>query len=103
MIGIPSLMYENYSYNSEQTGYLFLAWSAGTVLSSFTSGPILDWLYRRETGKRRMDSKLDIQDVPDFPIERLRLQFALPLLALSGVCMVRGSSHLFLSEDRTGY
>ena len=97
MTSIPSLMYENYRYNSEQTGYLFLAWSAGTALSSFTTGPILDWFFRREARRREMDPKLNIQDMPDFPIEKLRLQLAVPILALSGVCMVCGSSHLLLS------
>lgn len=102
MTSIPSLMYENYRYNSEQTGYLFLAWSAGTVLFfSFMTGPILDWFYRREARTREMDPKLNIQDMPDFPIEKLRLQLAFPFLAFSGVCMVCGSSRLFLSPQDT--
>lgn len=91
MTTIPSLMYSTYGYNSEQIGYLFLAWSAGTVISTFTTGTYLDWVYRREARRMNLDPETDMKDFPDFPIEKARLQFAIPVLAITGATIVRPS------------
>ncbi|CAG8026061.1 unnamed protein product [Penicillium salamii] len=88
MTTIPSLMYSTYGYNSEQIGYLFLAWSAGTVISTFTTGTYLDWVYRREARKMNLDPDTDMKDFPDFPIEKARLQFAIPVLAITGATII---------------
>ncbi|CAG7962356.1 unnamed protein product [Penicillium salamii] len=88
MTTIPSLMYSTYGYNSEQIGYLFLAWSAGTVISTFTTGTYLDWVYRREARRMNLDPETDMKDFPDFPIEKARLQFAIPVLAITGATII---------------
>ncbi|KAJ5336387.1 hypothetical protein MYU51_012225 [Penicillium brevicompactum] len=88
MTTMPSLMKNAYGYNSEQIGILFLAWSAGTIISTFTTGTYLDWVYRREARKMNLDPDTDMKQFPDFPIERARLQFAYPILAITGATIV---------------
>lgn len=88
MTSIPSLMQVTYGYNSEQIGYLFLAWSGGTIISTFTTGVYLDWVYRREARKMNLEPDTDMAEYPDFPIEKARLQFAIPVLILTGATIV---------------
>lgn len=92
MTSIPSLMQATYGYNSEQIGYLFLAWSGGTIISTFTTGAYLDWVYRREARKMNLDPDTDMKNFPDFPIEKVRLQLAIPVLVFTGVSIVRALS-----------
>jgi hypothetical protein len=88
MTSIPSLMKSTYGYNSEQIGYLFLAWSAGTIISAFTTGAYMDWQYRRQARKMNLDANSDLSQNPDFPIEFLRLKLAYPVLLLTGSTIV---------------
>ena len=88
MTSIPSLMHATYGYNSEQIGYLFLAWSAGTIISAFSTGAYLDWQYRLEARKMNLDPDTDLKEIPEFPIEKLRLQFAIPILIVTGTTIV---------------
>jgi MFS family permease len=89
MTSIPSLMHSTYGYNSEQTGYLFLAWSAGTILSAFSTGAYLDWQYRREARRLNVDPNTDLQEIPHFPIEKVRLNLCIPILLVTGTTIVR--------------
>lgn len=103
MTSIPSLMQATYGYNSEQIGYLFLAWSGGTIISTFTTGAYLDWVYRREARKMNLDPDTDMKDFPEFPIEKLRLQLAIPVLIITGASTVRTLSpraHFIILTDR---
>lgn len=92
MTSIPSLMQATYGYNSEQIGYLFLAWSGGTIISTFTTGAYLDWVYRREARKMNLDPDTDMKNFPEFPIEKVRLQLAIPVLVFTGASIVRALS-----------
>jgi MFS family permease len=89
MTSIPSLMKNTYDYNSEQIGYLYLAWSAGTIISAFTTGAYLDWQYRLQARKMNLDPSTDLTEIPDFPIEELRLKLAIPILLVTGSTIVR--------------
>lgn len=100
MTTMPSLMKNAYGYNSEQIGILFLAWSAGTIISTFTTGTYLDWVYRREARKMNLDPDTDMKQFPDFPIERARLQFAYPILAITGATIVSVIPNPFRPESR---
>ncbi|KAI1205823.1 MFS general substrate transporter [Annulohypoxylon truncatum] len=72
-----------YHYNEIQLGLCYLPIGGATMLSSISTGYILDWNFRRiakklgvrVTGKRGNDLK-------GFPIEKARLQVAYPLVVI---------------------
>lgn len=79
--GVPSQYHDIYNFTDLELGFVFLPMSIGTLVSSFTTGKIVDWNYRRHA--RRLGFPVQRnrqQDLSGFPIEKARLQVALPLL-----------------------
>jgi len=92
LTGIPSIYAATYSLNEIQIALVYIPYGFGSVVSAFTTGKLVDWNYRRHA--KRLDFPLILNrklDLTDFPIERARLEVALPLLYFgSGLIIVYG-------------
>jgi MFS family permease len=89
---LPSQFKEGYGLDDLQISLMFLPFAAGGFVSAFTSGHIIDWNFGRHCrnlglpilGNRQ-------QDLTRFPIERARLEVAIPLVVLgSGALLAYG-------------
>jgi MFS family permease len=79
--GMPSQLKEIYGYNNLIIGLMYLPICGGSIVAAFTQGKLIDWSYHREA--RRLGIKVvksRQQDLSNFPIEKARLQVAIPLL-----------------------
>ena len=86
---MPSQFTAIYGFNDLQNGLAFIPLSGGSIISAFTNGRLLDANYRRHA--RRLGFPVDKRrqiDLSDFPIERARIEIALPLLYACAGCMV---------------
>jgi len=84
--GMPSQLNDIYGYDDLKIGLMYLPIAGGSLLAAFTQGRIIDWAYEREC--KRLGIKLvksREQDLSNFPIEKARLQVALPMLVSSSV------------------
>lgn len=80
---------ENYGFNQVKIGLIFIPVGAGSVLSAFTSGRLVDWNYCRWCAKLNVPIiKNRRQDLTNFPIERVRLEVAFPAFFLGGVFLI---------------
>lgn len=78
-----------YGFNSLQISLVFLPIGAGSLISAFTTGKLVDWNYRRHARRLNFPVTKNRQtDLSDFPIELARMQIALPMLLLSAVGIV---------------
>lgn len=79
-----------YGFNDLEVSLMFLPIGAGGILSAFTTGKMVDWNYRRHAHVHNLiiDKKRQ-QDLTNFPIEKARLEIALPLFYL-GAASVMG-------------
>ena len=86
MTGIPSLFGEIYGFHELQLGLVYLPFGAGGVVSAFSTGKAIDWNYRRHAKRNGFPAtKNRYQDLTNFPLERARLEVALPLLYAGGI------------------
>lgn len=78
---LPSIFVRNYNFDDLQIGLCYLPFGAGSASSTFINGKILDWNYRRLARKLGfpVDKKRQA-DLRHFPIEKARLQLAIPML-----------------------
>ncbi|RFU33346.1 hypothetical protein B7463_g2992, partial [Scytalidium lignicola] len=87
--GMPSQFQAIYGYSDLKVGLMYLPLSGGSLLAAFTQGKLIDWNYQRHARKLGIKVvKSRQQDLSNFPIEKARLQIALPMLFLSFVCIV---------------
>lgn len=83
---LPSQFGRICGFDELQLGLVYLPFGAGSLISAFTSGKLIDWNYRRHARSTGFPlTKNRYQDPTEFPIEKARLQLALPLLYL-GAC-----------------
>nr|QTE76005.1 ScyR5 [Scytalidium album] len=86
---MPSQFKEIYNLNDLQIGLTFIPISLGTILSAFANGYLVDWNFRRIAHQEGLPVlKGKKQDVSSFPIERARLQIALPMLFFAAALIV---------------
>ena len=84
--GIPYLFGKIYHFNDLQLGLVYIPFGAGSILSAFSTGRTIDWNYRRHARRNGFPlTKNRHQDLTDFPIEKARLEVALPLLYLGNI------------------
>ncbi|KAL9105956.1 MAG: hypothetical protein Q9227_008949 [Pyrenula ochraceoflavens] len=78
--GVPAQFAEIYGLNDLQLGLTYIPIGLGTVISSFTNGWAIDWNFQRIAAQNggMPPIKKGKQDLSDFPIERARLQLAVP-------------------------
>ncbi|KAF2092006.1 chloramphenicol resistance protein [Saccharata proteae CBS 121410] len=72
-----------YSFNDLQVGLAFIPFGSGAFCAPLVNGRALDWNYKRMAKKVGMviDRKRG-DDLKDFPLERTRIEVAVPLLAV---------------------
>ncbi|GAO50527.1 major facilitator superfamily transporter [Saitoella complicata NRRL Y-17804] len=78
-----------YGFNSIQISLMYLPICGGSILSVITTGRFLNWNYRRHA--QRLGITIDHkrqQDLTNFPIERARLEVAMPVLYLAAVTII---------------
>ena len=79
--GIPSQFGNIYGFNELQLGLVYIPFGSGSIISAFTTGKLIDWNYRRHAKRHGYPlTKNRFQDLTNFPIEKARLEIALPLL-----------------------
>lgn len=101
--GIPSQFGSIYHFDEIRIGLVFIPFGAGSLVSAFTSGKMIDWSYRRHAKRTGFPVvKNRHQDLIDFPIEKARLQVALPLLYLSCGAMIIYGWVLFFRTSLAG-
>ena len=86
---IPSQFGTIYGFNQIQIALCYLPLGVGTMLAGFVRGRIIDARYRYHA--KRLGLPLGFNrrvDLSNFPIERARLEVAIPLLALSSACII---------------
>lgn len=86
---MSKILYDLYGFSNTQISLVALPVGAGTIVSSFATGALLDWNYRRHA--RNLGIKLEKQvqiDNSKLPLELARLQVGLPLMFLVVVGVV---------------
>ena len=86
---IPSQFGRIYGFDELKLGLVYIPFGSGGIISAFTTGRIVDWNYRRHAKRNGFPTeKSRQQDLTDFPIEKARLEIALPLLYSTVVGMI---------------
>ena len=81
---LPSLYAEIYGINTLQIGLCYLPFGVGCCCAALSNGQLLDRNFRRWARMLNIEIKKGRQmDLRDFPIEKVRLQIALPMLYVS--------------------
>lgn len=76
---LPSTLSKIYSFNDLQIGLCYLPIGIGAMLAAFINGQLLDRNFARWCKKKGVQIKKGRdQDLSNFPIERARLEIALP-------------------------
>ncbi|KAI9704058.1 MAG: hypothetical protein M1820_005680 [Bogoriella megaspora] len=89
---IPARFAENYGYSVIDISLIFIPLGVGSLISAFTIGKMMDWNYRRHALKLGLSvekgKKSQQHDMSKFPMERARLEIAMPLLYLGAAITV---------------
>jgi len=87
--GASDAFAKHYHFNQVQISLMFIPVGAGSLVSAFTAGRLIDWNYRRHAKKLGMPVVRNRrQDLTNFPIEKARLQVAFPLFFLAGAFLI---------------
>lgn len=86
---LPTQFTKIYGFNSLEIGCMFLPMAGGSVIAVGVAGKALNWNYRRHATRLGLTVDKTRQiDLIDFPIERARLEVAIPLLYVSAIVMI---------------
>ncbi|KAF7558354.1 hypothetical protein G7046_g5792 [Stylonectria norvegica] len=86
---MPSQFSKNYGYNDIEVGLMYLPLAVGSILAAVVVGPLMNWNYKRYCDKLGVDGdRSRQQDLSEFPIERARLEFGFPLVALAAISLI---------------
>jgi MFS family permease len=86
---LPSQFAQHYELNDVQISLIFLPLGVGSLLSAVSTGFLVDMNYRRHAKRLGMPvEKNKQQDLSKYPIERARLEVALPLLLLGASAII---------------
>ncbi|RDW56965.1 hypothetical protein BP5796_13032 [Coleophoma crateriformis] len=89
MTGASEEFRGTYHFNNIKIALMFIPLGVGGVLSAFTTGRVVDWNYRRHAKRCNMPIiRNKRQDLTNFPIERARLEFAIPMLFLGAASVI---------------
>jgi MFS family permease len=87
--GMPSQLKDIYGFNDFKVGLMYLPISGGSPAAAFPHGKIIDGSFHREGKRLGMNIvKSRQQDLSNFPVEKARLQVALPMLFLASLCTI---------------
>jgi multidrug resistance protein len=76
---LPNLFLETYGLDELKVGLCYISMGTGCLISSLTTGHLVDWNFRRHARRLNMVIlKGKQQDLSAFPIEKVRLQVVAP-------------------------
>lgn len=78
-----------YGFSEVKVSLMYIPLGAGGIVSAFSTGKLVDWNFQRHA--RRLGVRLvpnRRQDLSNFPIEKARLQIALPIFCLGSACVI---------------
>ena len=88
-VGLPSQFSQIYGFNDVQLGLVYIPFGCGSLISAFTMGMAIDWNYRRHAQRLGLPVIKNRQrDIIELPIEKMRLQVALPFFFLGAAAMI---------------
>ncbi|KAI4861971.1 MFS general substrate transporter [Hypoxylon rubiginosum] len=83
---VPTLFGDLYGFDGFKVGLIYLPMAVGSICSVLIVGKSMNWNYRRHARKLGITVDRDRQmDLANFPIERARIEVAIPPLILSMV------------------
>ncbi|KAK8020035.1 hypothetical protein PG990_005173 [Apiospora arundinis] len=86
---LSTLFIEIYGLNQWQAGLAYLPFGVGGTFSTFVSGPLLNWAYRKARCRHDlMNSSRRDDDIDDFPIERARLNVMWAPVLVTLLCIL---------------
>ena len=86
---IPSQYALIYGFNELQIGLCYIPVGIGAMLSALFQGRLIDWNFKRHAKRLGIPiSKGRQQALKDFPIERARLEVALPMMYCSSCLLI---------------
>ncbi|KAF2720958.1 MFS general substrate transporter [Polychaeton citri CBS 116435] len=86
---VPSEFGKTYGFNQIQIALCYLPLGCGSLLAAFVRGKIIDARYKAHAKRLGMPMQFNRRvDLSNFPIERARLEVAIPTLALGSACMI---------------
>lgn len=86
---LPNQFGSVYGFNETQIALCYLPLGCGSLLAGFIRGKMIDARYRHHAKRLGMLLKRNrYVDLSNFPIERARLEVAIPTLAISAVCYI---------------
>jgi hypothetical protein len=86
---LPSQFALHYGLNDVQISLCYLPLGVGSLISAITTGLLVDSNYRRHAKRLGMPvEKNKQQDLSNYPIERARLEVALPLLLIGATSII---------------
>jgi MFS family permease len=86
---IPSQFGSIYGFNQIQIALCYLPLGCGSLLAGFVRGKIIDARYKYHAKRLGMPLEYNRRvDLTNFPIERARLEVAIPTLALGSACSI---------------
>lgn len=78
-----------YGFDDMQVALMFIPFGVGGIVSAFTTGKAVDWNYRRHAKINGFPFvKNKQQDMTEFPLEKARLEVAMPLFYLGALTIL---------------
>ncbi|KAL8647091.1 MAG: hypothetical protein Q9226_006579 [Calogaya cf. arnoldii] len=100
---IPSYYGRVYGLSEISLSLAYLPYGLGSLLSAFTTGKLATWNYRRHLRRLRYPLTMEkLVDLDDFPLERARLEIALPILYASSAFIALYGWSLSCRDHITG-
>lgn len=100
---MPSQLKEIYGYDELKVGLMYLPIAGGSIVAAFTQGRLIDLSFQHEAKRIGMTiTKSRQQDLTNFPIEKARLQVALPVLVLASLSTIAWGWILHLRTNVAG-
>ena len=88
---IPALLEEKYNFNPLQVGLCYIPYAVGGFVSRWVFGSISDWNFKRHAQKEGVKLQRNRQthaQIQVIPLEKARLEPALPLCYVSCPCIL---------------
>lgn len=86
---IPSQFHKVYHFNELQIALCYIPFGVGSLVAAFSRGRMLDSNFRRHAKRLGISTdKNRHTDLANFPIERARIEVALPTIILGSACIV---------------
>lgn len=86
---IPSQFEKFYGFNDIQISLVFIPIGIGGLVSAITTGKLIDWNYRRHAKRLGIPIVKNQQhDLSEFPLEKARIEVAMPMLYLGAASMI---------------